>query len=166
MAIAVTLGTSSKNNHMKQLIILAITTIFLFTFCSRIKEKTKNVLNKGGETVGKSATEFFEGVSEGVDKTLQCEIRLSEGLKECGLKTGKYSIEKDTNSVNRNLLTIYLIFEKDFKKKITVKALDKNGLEIGRANLPIEMKSGQTGYFDFQFDKRTDIEVRSIIEIE
>jgi len=151
---------------MKQLLVIAISIILLSASCSRIKEKTKSVINKSGETVGKSATEFFEGVSEGVEKTLECDIRLSKELIESGVSTGKYTIMNDTNSVNRNLLTIYLIFEKDFKQKVTVKALDKAGLEIGRTSAQVSMKSGQTAYFDFIFDKRTDIEVRSIIEIE
>lgn len=124
------------------------------------------MLNKGGETVGQSATEFIEGVSEGVDKTLKCEIHLSDELKASGLKTGKFFIKNDTNTVNRNLLTLYLIFDKDFNKTLTVKAMDKSGLEMGRAQVSFQKNSGETGYYDFRFDKRTDIEVRSIIEIE
>ena len=151
---------------MRQLLIPAILTILLSASCSRIKEKTKNVINKSGETVGQSATEFFEGVSEGVEKTLECEIRLSKELLDSGVRTGKYSIKNDTNSANRNLLTIYLIFEKDFKQALTVKALDKAGLEIGRTYTQIDRKAGETAYYDFTFDKRTDIEVRSIIKID
>lgn len=151
---------------MKQLLFIAITSLLIGTSCSRIKEKTKNVINKSGEKVGQSATEFFEGVSEGVEKTLECEIRLSKALIEAGVSSGKYSIKNDTNSVNRNLLTIYLIFEKDVQQKLTVKAFDKAGLEIGRTSTQVDMKAGETGYYDFIFDKRTDIEVRSIIEIQ
>jgi hypothetical protein len=151
---------------MKQLLFVVLTLSLFAVGCNRIKEKTKSVINKGGETVGESATEFFEGVSEGIDKTLQCEIQLSEELSVSGLKTGKYVIKNDTNSVNRNLLTIYLIFNNDFNRQLTVKAMDKNGLEFGRATKPIARKAGETGYYDFVFDKRTDIEVRSIIRIE
>ena len=32
--------------------------------------------------MGETATEFFEGVAEGVDKTLECEIVLSDDLKK------------------------------------------------------------------------------------
>ncbi|MCT4643908.1 MAG: hypothetical protein N4A74_02895, partial [Carboxylicivirga sp.] len=75
---------------MKQLLFVVLTLSLFAVGCNRIKEKTKSVINKGGETVGESATEFFEGVSEGIDKTLQCEIQLSEELSVSGLKTGKY----------------------------------------------------------------------------
>jgi len=63
-------------------------------------------------------------------------------------------------------LTLYLIFDKDFKAPLTVKAFDKSGLEIGRSKIEIENKAGEAGYFDFVFDKRTYIEVRSKILIE
>ncbi len=96
-----------------------------FSSCNKIKNTAKKALNKGGETVGKTATEIVEGVTEGVEKTLKCDIKLSDQLKNAGLRTGTYSIRKDSNSVNRNVLTLYLIFEKDFNKKIIVKALNK-----------------------------------------
>ena len=50
-------------------IILALLALFTLS-CDRLKQKTKETINKGGETVGKTATEFLEGVTEGVEKTL------------------------------------------------------------------------------------------------
>ena len=70
--------------------ILVLVSLLMFS-CDRVKKKTKETINKSGEVVGKTATEFFEGVSEGVDKTLQCEIILSPELKEKELKTGKFA---------------------------------------------------------------------------
>lgn len=150
---------------MTKRVITFITVLVLLTIsCDRVKNKTKETINKGGETVGKTASEFFEGVSEGVEKTLQCELVLSEELKEKGLKTGKYSVESDMG--NNNKLILYLIFDKDFESVLTAKAYDKNGLEIGRTELNVESKANQAGYYDFLFDKRTHIEVKSKIIIE
>jgi hypothetical protein len=134
--------------------------------CGKIKEKTKDGINKGGETVGKTATEFFEGVSEGVEQTLACEILLSQELKDMGVKTGKTSVNNSPDGGNNNLLTLYLIFDKDFKSSVIAKAFDKNGLEIGRAKLEIQSKTGDAGYYDFSFDKRTYIEVKSKIQLD
>ncbi|MBR9861503.1 hypothetical protein GYB22_12320 [bacterium] len=134
--------------------------------CSKVKKKTKETINKGGETVGKSASEFFEGVSEGVEKTLECEVILSQELNNKGLQTGKYTINNDSLVGNKNQLTLYLIFNEDFKAPLTAKAYDKNGLEIGRTKLEVEGKAGDAGYFDFTFNKRTYIEVKSKILIE
>ena len=139
--------------------------LVLLTSCGRVKEKTKETINKGGEAVGKTATEFFEGVSEGVDKTLQCDLSLSQSLIDAGLRTGKFSIENAEEGRN-NQLTVYLIFDRDFKTLVTAKVFNKRGLEVGRAKIDIAGKAGEAGYFDFIFDKRSYIEVRSKIIIE
>ena len=146
-------------------IILILSVLMLSVSCGRIKEKAKETINKSGETVGKTTTEFFEGVSEGIDKTLQCELSLSSSLMEKGLKTGKFNIENSERGRN-NQLTIYLIFDKDFKSLVSAKVFDKNGLEVGRAKIEIEGKTDEAGYFDFTFDKRTYIEVKSKIVLE
>jgi len=158
-------------NNMNKIIINAKYFIFLFLVlllfasCGRVKEKVRETINKSGETVGKTTTEFFEGVSEGIDKTLQCELSLSNSLMEKGLKTGKFSIENSEGGRN-NLLTVYLIFDRDFKHFVTAKAFDKNGLEVGRAKIEIEGKTDEAAYFEFTFDKRTYIEVKSKIVLE
>jgi len=151
---------------MKRTLILFSLIMCLTYSCERIKNKTQETINKGGEVVGETATEFFEGVSEGIDRTLECEILLSEALKEKGLATGKYSIESNNQGGENNQLTLYIIFNKDFKDSLFVKAFDKNGLEIGRTNMTIERKAGEAGYYDFVFDERTYIEVKSKILIE
>ncbi|WP_296384272.1 hypothetical protein [Winogradskyella sp.] len=151
---------------MKQKQLIAISIIFLLiSSCNRIANKTKEGINKGGEVVGETATEFFEGVSEGVDKTLECEILLSKKLKNSGLNTGAYDIES-VNNGNNNKLTLYIIFNNDFNKTVMAKAYNKNKLEIGRARTTIIGKKGDAGYFNFEFDKRTDIGFRNRITIE
>lgn len=145
--------------------------LFLFSLltllmsCNRIANKTKEGINKGGEVVGETATEFFEGVSEGVDKTLECDIILSENLLEQGLKTGVYDIKSQPIG-NNNKLTIYLIFNKDFEQEIMAKAFNKNGLEIGRVKTLVSGKKNDAAYFDFNFDDRTDIGFRNKIILQ
>jgi hypothetical protein len=133
--------------------------------CNKIANKTKEGINRGGEVVGETATEFFDGVSEGVDKTLECEILLSKKLKAKGLKTGTYDIESQPIG-NNNKLTLYIIFNQDFNKEVIAKAYNKNKQEIGRAKTLVIGKKGDAGYFDFEFDKRTDIGFRNTITIE
>ena len=133
--------------------------------CNRIKEGAKHTVNKGGEAVGETATEFFEGVSEGVDKTLECEITLSPALVKRGLSLGKTSIEDSPGGKN-NQLILYIIFDHNFNDTLMARVYDKKGLEIGRTRLAVSGKANDAGYFDFIFDKRTYIEVRSKIVIE
>ena len=151
---------------MKSLKIIPVVLLFAITACDGIQQKTKESINKGGEAVGKTATEFIEGVTEGVDKTLQCELNLSQVLLDKGLQTGKFSVENDTVGGKNNVLILYIIFNKDFNSTIMSKVFDKNGLEIGRTKVAIKGKAGNAGYYDFVFDKRTHIEVRSKITFE
>ena len=153
------------NVQVMKHLILILSVLMVLASCGRVKEKAKETINKGGETVGKTATEFFEGVSEGIDKTLQCELSLSKSLMDKGLKTGKFAIENAVEGRN-NQLTVYLIFDKDFKSPITAKAFDKNGLEIGRVKIDVERNANEAGYFDFIFDKRAYLEVKSKIMLE
>ena len=37
--------------------------------------------------------------------------------------------------------------------------------EIGRSTLPIEAEAESAGYYEFMFDERTHIDVKSIIKI-
>lgn len=150
----------------KQILLLTIIGCLLSTACSNITNKTKQTLNEGGEAVGKTATEFIEGVSKGVENTLECEVILSDSLKEQGITTGAFEIENDTLGGKDNLLSIYLIFDKNITKKLTAKAYNKKGLEIGRANLTIKAKEGQADYYDFSFNSKTEIGVRSKVIIE
>jgi hypothetical protein len=149
---------------MKHIISILFVLILLVS-CGKVKEKAKETINKSGETVGKTATEFFEGVSEGIDKTLQCELSLSQSLIEKGLRTGKFSIENADGGRN-NQLTVYFIFDKDLKSSVTAKVFDKNGLEIGRTKIDVEKKTDEACYFDFIFDIRSYIEVKSKIVLE
>jgi hypothetical protein len=149
---------------MKNIIVLFLVA-FVCIACDKVTEKTKTGVNKSGEAVGKTAAEFFEGVAEGVDKTLQCEIVLSQSLQGRGLKTGKFSIENAPDG-KRNRLALYLIFDKEIEATLTAKVFDKNGLEMGRTTLDVQEEAGEAGFHDFEFDKRTQIETKSKIVIE
>ena len=134
--------------------------------CTRVKNTAKEVLNKSGEAVGSSSSEFIEGITEGVQRTIDCEIILSDKLKEKGIETGKFSVHNDSIGNANNVLALYLIFNKDFEGEIMAKALDKKGLEFGRCKLKLEGTEGDAKFVDFVFDKRTNIEVKSKIYIE
>lgn len=149
---------------MKNIIIASMALAFLFS-CNNVKEKAKDTINKGGETVGEIATEFTEGVTEGVDRTLDNKIVLSEALKAKGISTGKFYIENDSLGKD-NKLVVYIICNKEFNGTLTFKVIDKKGIEFGRQQLTLNSRAGAAGYHDVVFDSRTNIEVKSTIEIE
>lgn len=150
---------------MKRIVFIFALILTVCISCNRVSKKAKDTINRTGEAVGETATEFFEGVAEGVDKTLECEITISKSLEKKGIKAGTFSIDKINPGANKNKLTLYLIFEKDFKGDLIAKAYDKKGLEIGRSKIQASGKAQEAGYFDFLFDERTDIGVRNKITI-
>ncbi len=134
--------------------------------CDTAKQKTKETLNEGGELVGKAATEIAQGISDGVQKTLDCEITLSSELGLKGIKKGNFYIGQDSSGGVHNVLRLYLIFDQPFDGTILAKLFTQNGLECGRSKLKVSGVSGDAKYFDFAFDKRTHIESKSIITLE
>lgn len=150
---------------MRRLFFLTVIALMFFA-CSRVKQKAKETINKGGQMIGESASEFFDGVADGVTEKFHCEIVVSDNLKNKGIKTGKYSVENDSLGNLDNQLSLYIIFEKDFKSSITAKVFDKNGVEIGRSIKKIESKSGDAEYFSFTFNEKAYIETQSKIVIE
>lgn len=133
--------------------------------CNRVSETSKEVINKTGETVGKGVSEFAKGVEEGVNKSYECKLEVSEPLSKLGLRTSKFRINKITNT-NKNTLSVYCMFVADFKQTVLVKVIDANGNEYGRVKQSIQMLKGEAQFFDFVFDDKVDIEDKSTFIID
>ena len=140
---------------MKYLSIILISLSICTISCDRVKKKTKETINKGGETVGEAATEFIEGVSEGIDNTLKCELSISEDLSNKGITKGVFSVGDDfnTNGIS-NVLSIYLIFDKAYKGDITAIVYNKALQETGRVTSNIEAEAGSANYYEFIFHEK------------
>jgi hypothetical protein len=139
--------------------------ITLLSSCDRVKRTAKETINKTGETVGRSTTEFADGVSEGIDKTYQSTLAVSPELQQAGLSTGRFSVGS-TDSSQHNVLTAYLIFDQDLDREILVKVTDRKGVEYGRVRQHIAGTKGEAKYYDFVFNKRTRFESKSSIRME
>ncbi|MFL9484120.1 hypothetical protein ACI6Q2_15170 [Chitinophagaceae bacterium LWZ2-11] len=148
-----------------KLSVFILLSTFSFLSCNTVSSKAKDAINKTGEVVGKTGSEFVQGVSEGVNNSLVCNISLSSELTDKGLKTGKFLFASEPDA-NKNKLVMYLIFDKDFNAQLHVKALDEKGLEYGRTTLQVTSKKGQAGYYDFVFDKRVNLENKSKFAFE
>jgi hypothetical protein len=131
--------------------------------CNNVSDTAKKVVNKGGEVVGETASDFIEGVGKGIGQSLDCKVFLDSTLIALGLENGKYSILSSPNGGENNLLTIYFIFNEDFDREIKIVAKDKNDLEIGRTSKRIKGSKGSAEYFEMEFHKRTYIEAKSNI---
>ena len=143
------------------IIILAM----LLCSCNWAKQKTKDGVNKTGEVVGKTGSEFVNGITKGVEQTFQNKIEFSPQLVAAGLKSGKITIH-GTDSSSDNVLTAYLIFDGDINQKVMVKAYTEAGEECGRVRQEINGVKGEAKYADFVFDKRTNIDSKGKITFE
>lgn len=146
-------------------LLLLTALIFGLSSCSKIKQKAKDTINSSGEAVGQTASEFVDGVAEGVEKTLERKIIISDTLSHLGLQIGKSNIE-NINGGDNNLLIVYVIFTQDFEEEIRVTAFDKTGQEIGRSNGKVTGKKDEATYWEFSFNNRTYIEVKSEIKFD
>jgi len=149
---------------MKKIFLLCIALVPLLAACNGLRNETGEVIGKGGEAVGKSAGEFFSGVGQGVEKTRDCKVVLSDELKNKGLSTGVYIVEGSAGG-SQNVFILYLIFAKDFSGEIQARVKDPSGAEKGRVTRSISDKAGNAGYTEFAFDPRTHIESKNIIEL-
>ncbi len=143
-------------------IYILLSILLLFTSCRSCSKRL-------GDTLGESVGEFSEGVAKGAEKAFDIEVIFSKELKEKGISVGKVLLSSDTaanNAGHDNKLSIYLIFEKDYKGVVQVRVTDAKGLEIGRSKDSVDAKAGDAGYFDLIFDKRTNIDSDSKINIE
>lgn len=133
--------------------------------CDWAKDKTKNAVNKAGEIVGKTGSEFGDGIYKGVKKTFENEVKISDELKAKGLELGEVLINS-TDSTTDNILTAYVIFNDNFEEEITIKVINENGKEYGRLTEKIKAEKGKARHIDFTFEKHVNIGTKGNITIE
>ena len=148
----------------KAIFIISILTLTLSS-CNWAKDKTKKTVNKAGEIVGKTGSEFGDGVYKGVKRTFENNIKISDQLKTKGLEIGEVLINS-TDSTADNVLTAYVIFNENFDKEITIKIFNENGKEYGRLTEKVKGEKGKAQHFDFTFDKHVHIGTKGSITIE
>ncbi len=119
-----------------------------------------------GEAVGKTSSEFVKGVKEGIDLTFGCKLTVMQSLSAKGIRSGKFMIGTGNKADIKNKLSVYLIFDSSQKLVITATVFDAQGKEYGRIAEEVQAKKGETGFVDFVFNDRTDIESRSTITLE
>lgn len=149
----------------KKYLWLIVPTLLMLNSCDYIKGKAKRTINKSGEIVSKSGSEFVSGVESGIEKSFASRVILSDELKNSGLEVGKVTVSR-TEGGTDNVLTVYLIFNREFSKAILVKIYNESGEEYGRTSQIVEAVAKDAKHVDFIFDERTDIEGKGKILIE
>jgi hypothetical protein len=148
---------------MKAIYYLTIFLTFILASCSSCEVKEK--AGKAGKEAGQVIGEFASGISNGVEESFEVTAVLSNDLKSKGIQFGKTTVSSAAEGKD-NLLSVYVIFDQDFKGSLTAKAFDRQGLEMGRVKLQVDGKKDEARYIDFTFDKRTNIDNDSKLTIE
>ena len=147
---------------MKILFFISVLITYLsLASCNNAQEK----INKVSEKVGESGGELIKSVTTGVDKAFNVNVDLAENLKTQGITLGKVTVSNDSIGTD-NKVSVYMIFTKDFKGNMIMKAFDNKNLEMGRVKIDIDMKKDDAKFFDFCFDTRTNIDTDSKLTIE
>ena len=133
-----------------------------FAACNgdNVNEKIQKVSVKAGQAV----SEVAKGVSKGVKSSYGVTITKKDSNALKTIDIGKVILKSKDGT--DNLLSIYFIFNKDFSRKLLIKAYDNKGLEMGRSGQPVKGKKDEARFIDFIFDKRTNIDNDSKITIE
>jgi len=155
---------------------VGLLSVILVVSCQHIEDKANkaidsgaqavgNAIDSGAQAVGKTATDVVNNIDIGITKSSKVDIRLSEDLKKSGLSSGKYYVRKDDEG-NENVLSVYLISDKNIERQLSAKLFDKNEVEMGRAKLMLKQAKGDAGYHDFVFDPKISFEYQSKLVIE
>ncbi len=143
---------------MKKVLKLSVIVLsVILSSCDRLSNTT--------EKIGETAGGMVKGIETGVKKARAINLNYTESLTEKGISNGKVTLKNDKEGTD-NLLSVYLIFSKKFKGKIIAKAYDNQGLEMGRSSIKVEAQDGDAGFYDFHFDKRTNIDRDGRIVLE
>ncbi len=141
--------------------LLFTTMVLLLSACS--SQDVKDKINQAGDVTGQTIGEFAEGINSGVDKAFELQVEPAPTLIASGVSIGKVSL-CDSSGIS-NVLTVYLIFDKDFNGDITARVFDNKQAEMGRAKVPVNAKKSEAGFYDFRFDPRTRIDADSKVQL-
>jgi hypothetical protein len=127
---------------------------------SNVNDKIHNA----SEKAGKAVSEVAKGVSEGVKSSFGVTITRVDTNSLKTIDIGKVILKsKDGKD---NMLSVYIIFKKDFSRRLMIKAYDNKGLEMGRIAQLVTGKKEEARFVDFVFDKRTNIDNNNKVTIE
>ncbi len=121
-------------------------------------KQDESVARKAGSKVGETLTAFASGVGKGIDKQMVVTAELSEELTKQGItKTISKAIGMDHQ--NQKGISVYFIAKAELKAKFIAKAVNKEGMEIGRSVVDVEFAIDDAKYVTFQFDGDMDTQL-------
>lgn len=135
----------------------AIIPVLVLGLLAGCDKQDESVAKQAGDKVGQVVTEFASGVGQGVDKSMEVTVELSEALTGRGVEmTMSKSLGMDPT---RKGISVYLISSQPLKTSLMAKALNKEGQEIGRSVVDVEFGADDAQYVAFPFDAKMDTQL-------
>jgi hypothetical protein len=131
----------------------ALFPLLVFALCS-CGDSRDDAAKDAGSAIGETLTNFSTGVGKGIDKGMEVDVKLSAEIGDKGITS---TISKDLGLDNAGKgISIYLISTREFKSKLIAKALNSEGMEVGRSVVEVELGVDDAKYFKFIFDDEMD----------
>jgi hypothetical protein len=143
---------------MKRLWVIMCFGLLLFG-CSKSEE---SLAKKAGDKVGEALTDFASGMGKGIDKKMNVQVELSDSLVNKGIS----STASKLDAIVKKNLSVYFIATKPYTGKLTAKAFNEQGKEIGRASVDTEFGANDAKYVIFTFHEEMDTQLVAKYTIE
>src|SRR2546426_3851311 len=116
-------------------------------------KKDDGIAKKVGEVIGQQATDFTKGVGKGIDQKMMVQVSLTPQVQVLGLTN---TIAKSLGIGSTNGISIYFIASQSVSNTLIARALNADGVEVGRARKLVVMQKGDASYVTFNFDDQMD----------
>jgi len=110
---------------------------------------------EAGKKVGGAISNFAAGVGQGADNSLMVKVELSSDIEKQGLTK---TVAK-TTALGEKSITVYFVSKQAFKGTFIAKAMNKDGLEIGRCATDTDLAADDAKYVTFTFPAETDMQL-------
>lgn len=102
-----------------------------------------------GEKVAEGVGNVFLGVLKGLDKALQLEVQLGEGLGDAGMTVAR--ADQKLNADDTIQITVFIVLSKPFAGSLNLDLLDEKGVRLETAQTEVKGSKGETVQAAFAF---------------
>lgn len=117
------------------------------------RKKEDSIAKRVGEVLGQQATDFTKGVGKGIDQQMMVQVSLTLQAQVLGLTN---TIAKSLGIGSTNGISIYFIASQSVSNILVARALNANGVEVGRAKKLVVMQKDDATYVTFNFEDQMD----------
>lgn len=116
-------------------------------------KKEDSLAKRVGEAIGQQATDFTTGVGKGIDQKMMVQVSLTPHVLVLGLTN---TIAKSLGLGTTNGISVYFIASQSVSNTLVARALNGDGVEVGRSRRPVVMQKDDAAYINFSFDDQMD----------